>query len=116
MFTPPAFVEADKATLHALIANHGFGMLVTVRDGVPVISHLPFMLDPAAGPDGTLFAHVARGNPQWRDFDGNREALAVFQGPHGYISPRWYRHRALRIASALHRRGTASAGGTLRRL
>lgn len=91
MYTPPAFAESDPSTLHALIAEHGFGMLVTVHDGVPTVSHLPFLLDPAAGAHGTLFAHLARGNPQWRDFDGAAEALAVFTGPHGYVSPRWYR-------------------------
>jgi transcriptional regulator len=62
-----------------------------MHDGAPVVSHLPFVLDPATGQHGTLYAHVARQNPQWQDFDGSREVLAIFQGPHGYISPRWYR-------------------------
>ncbi|HEY9548738.1 MAG TPA: FMN-binding negative transcriptional regulator, partial [Kiloniellaceae bacterium] len=46
------------------------------------------------GPDGTLLAHMARANPQWRDFaalaEAGQEALVVFQGPHSYISPTWY--------------------------
>jgi transcriptional regulator len=33
-------------------------------------------------------AHLARQNPAWRDFE--REVLVVFQGPHAYVSPRWY--------------------------
>lgn len=38
---------------------------------------------------GTLLAHVARPNPQWRHF-GGRHARAVFQGAHAYVSPSWY--------------------------
>src|SRR5581483_1560414 len=33
---------------------------------------------------------VARANPHWRAFDGRQQALAIFHGPHSYISPTWY--------------------------
>src|SRR5262249_49091999 len=33
--------------------------------------------------------HMARANPQWREAEG-QTALAVFSGPHAYISPTWY--------------------------
>jgi len=59
-------------------------------DGKPVATHLPFLLDPARGPNGTLMTHMARANPHWRAFDGAAGALAVFSGPHAYVSPRWY--------------------------
>jgi transcriptional regulator len=91
MYIPADFAETDRAALHGLIAAHAFGLLITVRDGAPTVSHLPFILDPDAGPYGTLYAHLARANPQWRDFDATTEVLAVFQGPHAYVSPRWYR-------------------------
>ena len=42
------------------------------------------------GPRGSLIGHVARANPQWRHFAGGVEALAIFTGPHAYISPSWY--------------------------
>ena len=91
MYTPTHFAETDTAALRELIAANGFGILVTMSGGAPTASHLPFLLDPAVGTNGTLYAHMARGNPQWRDFDGASEVLAIFQGPHGYVSPRWYR-------------------------
>lgn len=91
MYAPRHFAEGDIAVLHKFISDHAFGTLVTVRAGSLVISHLPFVLDASAGRYGTLYAHLARANPQWRDFDGAREALAIFEGPHGYVSPRWYR-------------------------
>ncbi|HET7412130.1 MAG TPA: FMN-binding negative transcriptional regulator, partial [Pararhizobium sp.] len=31
-----------------------------------------------------------RGNAHWRAADGASETLAIFQGPHAYVSPSWY--------------------------
>jgi transcriptional regulator len=45
---------------------------------------------PAGGSHGSLVSHMARANPQWQHFASGREALAVFHGPHSYISPSWY--------------------------
>jgi transcriptional regulator len=70
--------------------RYNFATLVTQHEGAPFATHLPFLLDAGRGPSGTLIAHMARANPQWRDFAAGREALVIFQGPHAYISPSWY--------------------------
>jgi transcriptional regulator len=90
MYIPQAFGEDDLAMLHGLMQAYSFATLVTQHDGAPFASHLPLMLRPDAGPYGTLLGHMARANPQWRDFDSRHEALVIFQGPHAYISPSWY--------------------------
>ena len=90
MYIPESFRESHLATLHAFIRQNSFGTLVSEQDGELVASHLPFLLDPERGPYGTLVAHMARANPHWQAFDGDAEALAIFQGPHAYISPSWY--------------------------
>jgi transcriptional regulator len=51
---------------------------------------LPLLHDPAPGLRGKIVGHMARANPQWRQFDPEREVLAVFSGPHAYVSPSWY--------------------------
>jgi transcriptional regulator len=89
MYVPPHFAESDPARLHAFIEDHSFGLLVSQVDGLPFASHLPFLLDRGAGPHGTLIGHMARANPQWRKLAG-QPVLAVFGGPHAYISPTWY--------------------------
>jgi len=88
MYIPDAFAETDLDRLHDLIEAYDFAMLITDAAPAPLVSHLPFMLDRANGPNGTLRAHMARGNPHWQSFDG--EALVVFHGPHSYVSPTWY--------------------------
>jgi transcriptional regulator len=88
MYVPAAFAEPDLARLRDFIRRHGFATLVTHGEGGLVASHLPLLLDADAGPQGVLLGHMARANPQWRSVAG--EALAVFHGPHAYISPAWY--------------------------
>jgi transcriptional regulator len=89
MYVPQHFAETDPAKLFDFIEAHSFGLLVSQADGRPFASHLPMLLDRHAGPHGCLRGHVARANPQWRTAAG-QEVLAVFSGPHAYISPTWY--------------------------
>ena len=90
MFIPNSFEITDIGVLHDLIRTNSFGILVGTHDNAPYASHIPFVLDPDKGPNGTLTAHVARNNPHAGMFDEQPELLAIFQGPHGYVSPRWY--------------------------
>lgn len=90
MYLPKAFEETRPEVLHALIRQNSFGILVSPAEGEIVASHLPFLLDPERGPHGTLLAHMARANSQWRSFRESEEVLAIFSGPHAYISPSWY--------------------------
>ena|SRR5437762_14230226 len=90
MYIPKAFREDDIAVLHAFMREYSFATLVTQQDGTPLANHFPFLLDAERGPYGTLRAHMARANPQWRTFDETKEALVIFQGPHAYVSPSWY--------------------------
>jgi transcriptional regulator len=91
MYVPEHFAARDLATLHALMRAHSFATLVTARVGeAPFATHVPLALDAERGEFGTLVGHVARANPHWRAFDGETHALAVFSGPHAYVSARWY--------------------------
>ena len=85
MFIPKPFENNDRSDLDALIRANPFGLLVGQREGAPFATHLPFLLD-----GDRLLAHVARANPHWKAIDGESEMLAVFSGPHAYVSPRWY--------------------------
>ncbi len=85
-----ARAECHIDTLHAFMQEYNFAALVTQQDGELLASHLPFLLDAQRGPYGTLMAHMARANPQWRTLAGTAEVLVIFQGPHTYVSPSWY--------------------------
>jgi transcriptional regulator len=90
LYIPSAFDQSDLPTLHRFIEQHSFAVLCsTAPDGVPFASHLPLLLERGEGPRGILVGHMARANPHWRHADG-KTVLAVFHGPHVYVSPAWY--------------------------
>jgi transcriptional regulator len=89
VYQPPSFVARDAAATQNVIRDYPFAALITARAPEPQISHLPLLFHSLPQPDGELVGHMARANPHWRQFaDG--PTLAVFQGPHEYVSPSWY--------------------------
>jgi len=88
MYIPASHAETDPAKLHEFMSRNSFATLVTENETGMVASHLPLLFDADAGRMGMLMGHMARANPQWRDVRG--EVMALFTGPHVYISPAWY--------------------------
>lgn len=79
----------NEAELQQFIRQNGFAVLVSQVEGKPWATHIPMHLSA----DGKkLTSHVARGNAQWKSWNENTELLAIFQGPHTYISSSWYDH------------------------
>ncbi|HVW68528.1 MAG TPA: FMN-binding negative transcriptional regulator [Steroidobacteraceae bacterium] len=88
MYNPAHFTSTDLSWLDWLAASHAFGTLVSQVDEAPFATHLP-VLYRRSDSQVVLSGHWARPNPQWRDIERQR-VLFMFQGPHAYISPRWY--------------------------
>ena len=94
MYLPAHFKETRTPVLHDLIRAHPLAVLVTLDANGLVANHLPLEIDAGAGEHGTLRGHVARGNPMWKSYRPEVEAMAIFQGPHGYITPAYYATKA----------------------
>ncbi len=115
VYIPSHFSEPNVQRVHALIEAHSFGMLIVPRaDGEMEIAHIPFLLDadPAScGPYGTLRAHVARANPVGARISASARVIAIFTGPHAYVTPRWYEAPATNVPTwnftAVHAHGVA---------
>jgi transcriptional regulator len=90
VYIPSHFAEPRPEVLADFIRDHNFGILISAAAEGVIASHIPFLYDAERGPHGTLWGHLARGNPQLKELCAGREALAIFEGPHGYITPRWY--------------------------
>ncbi|WP_027209968.1 FMN-binding negative transcriptional regulator [Burkholderia sp. WSM2232] len=90
MYLPADFTEARTDQLHALIAQHPFGTLITHGASGLDANHIPFDLASDEGELGVLHAHVARNNPLWQDLANGDEVLVVFHAGDAYISPTWY--------------------------
>jgi len=89
MYIPSYFREENQEVLHEIIRHNSFATLVSLSEGTPTASQLPFLFD--AGRN-VLRSHMARPNPQWHELC-NRDAMVIFQGPHAYITPGWYQKK-----------------------
>ena len=90
LYIPDHFRVDDPTRLADFIARNAFGTLVSSSRAGLQVSHIPFL--PERAPEGKLrlLGHVARGNAQWQELEGAEHVLAIFQGPHAYVSPGWY--------------------------
>lgn len=93
MYTPTSFKETDPEILFDLIEKYSFGILFSQHLEYPEATHLPFLVDRKAGDQGKLIAHFAKANKHWKKLDSQKEVLCIFQGPHTYVSPSWYKKR-----------------------
>lgn len=86
LYIPPQFKSDSRDEALALIRAAPFATLVTTVVGCePHLTHLPLLLLE----EGQLTGHMARANPHWQAFAAGH-TVAIFHGPHAYISPRWY--------------------------
>ncbi len=89
MYIPKPQEVGDRKILHDFIDDFSFAELVTAAPGIR-ITHIPMRLDRNRGTYGTICGHVSRQNPQSRCIEAGKDGVAVFRGPHAYISPTWY--------------------------
>lgn len=86
MYVPKKWQMSCNEKITNFINEYGFATLINNNLEA---SHLPLLLKADEGEMGVLYGHFSRANSQWKDVDGT-QVLAVFNGPHSYISPSWY--------------------------
>jgi transcriptional regulator len=91
MYIPKRYEIHESHEIEAIIRNNGFATVISCHEGVPVATHLPLELASEDRPY-KLLGHFARANQHWKAIRAETEVLAIFHGPHTYISPRWYDH------------------------
>lgn len=90
MYLPAHFAENRIEVLHELMRARPLATLVTLSDSGIDANHIPVETLSEPKPHGSIRGHIARANPVWRTYRAESEALAIFQGPHAYISPSFY--------------------------
>lgn len=95
MFIPKPFALTDPEVINQFIREYGFATLFTSDLSA---TRLPLILEDVSEKDGQspttqrLIGHMARANGQWKVANGQRVSV-MFDGPHAYISPKWYQSR-----------------------
>lgn len=92
MYIPDLYKNENKEEIESFLHQNGFAILLNQTQGKIWGTHTPLVLE--TNPDGTLFlsGHISKENPQAQEFKPNEEVLAIFNGPHSYISSSWYDH------------------------
>lgn len=90
MYIPTHYKQNDKDEIRQFMQRFSFGTIITAVNGLPVATHLPFLIE-ASGDDIKLLSHFARANKQWQDIT-QQPVLVIFSEPHAYISPTHYEH------------------------
>ena len=91
MYIPKLYNESDQKHIISFIKENSFATLIATIEDRPVAVHIPLYLHENNG-DWSFTGHIARPNPIGKAFDGKTKLLAIFHGPHTYISSSWYDH------------------------
>ena len=94
MYQPEHYRVEDVAQMHALMRAEPLAAFISCGSSGLYATHLPTVLK-GEGAYGVIECHLARANPHWKDLAAATEALMIFQGPEGYITPNWYPSKSL---------------------
>lgn len=90
MYSFPYFKEEDKEVVLSFIKQNPFAFITGCdKDSKPVATQIPLFIDEKAG-KLFLSGHIQRKTDHHKAFEHNPNVLAVFTGPHTYVSAGWY--------------------------
>lgn len=92
MYKMPHFTEKDMNAVIDFMKAHSFITLIGVNSAAPVATQVPVLF---AEKDGQMIlrGHIMKHTDHYQAFTQNRAALAMFTGPHCYVSSSWYKER-----------------------
>jgi len=92
MYIPDLYKNENQEAITAFLKENSFGILINQTNGKLWATHIPLELSINAEGKTILEGHISKENPQWKGFAEDDQILAIFSGPHSYISPSWYDH------------------------
>lgn len=92
MYIPDIYKNENQEEINTFLKENSFGILINQTEGKLWATHIPLELDTDTEGKPVLQGHLSKENPQWKGFTDNDNVLAVFSGPHSYISSSWYDH------------------------
>lgn len=90
MYIPEKYKNENLSEVRNFIKDNSFGILISQVHGKPWATHIPLELDTDDQGNDILVSHIAKANPQWKEFSEASEVLCIFNGPHSYVSSSWY--------------------------
>lgn len=91
MYIPTAYKNTNIEEVELFLKEHQFGILINQVEGKPWGTHIPMVLEKSAEGKSVLVGHIAKANPQAKTLNEGATFLAIFNGPHAYVSSSWYK-------------------------
>ena len=91
MYIPHSYKNENLTEIEEFIRQNSFAILVCQVDGAPWASHIPLELKKEEDGSARLIGHLAKANSQSQFIQSDKEILAIFNGPHSYVSSSWYK-------------------------
>lgn len=92
MYIPELYKNENQEEIRQFIHQNGFALLINQVQGKPWATHIPLVLEFNSDGKDILTGHLSAANPQAQNLKNDDDVLAVFSGPHTYISSSWYDH------------------------
>lgn len=92
MYIPNHFKNENIDEVKEFLKQNSFGILISSVGGKHWGTHIPLQLEKDGSSGDALYGHISKSNPQSEYFKENEEVLAIFNGPHAYVSSSWYQH------------------------
>lgn len=92
MYIPDLYKNENTDEIKRFLKSNSFGVLINQTEGKLWGTHIPLELETNQQGKEVLFGHLSKENPQGQSFENNNDILAIFSGPHSYISSSWYDH------------------------
>jgi len=90
MYDIPYYKEDDQDVINQFIAKHPFALVTGTGVSLkPVATQVPMLLEVNNGRQ-VLQGHMMKNTDHHNGFVKNKDVLAVFKGPHAYVSGSWY--------------------------
>jgi transcriptional regulator len=108
LYDIPYFKANDPREVIQFMKANPFAMLCGIDEkGLPVASHLPLLLEER---DGRLFleGHSMKKQDHTDAWYRNSNVLAIFSGPHSYVSASWYTNQ--QVASTWNYQAVHASG------
>lgn len=90
MYIPNLYKNENQEEILQFLKEHSFGILINQTDGKLWATHIPIEFEVTKNGNQILYGHLSKENPQWKSFTSDAKILAIFSGPHHYISSSWY--------------------------
>ena len=88
MYVPGHFKLESIEAVRTLMAHNPFATIVSNGPEAPFATHIPVLVE--EGDELAIAGHIAKANPHWKLFADEKPMLAIFHGPHAYVSPALY--------------------------